>query len=181
MTLADRLSALVSAIGADIKSLSTRVTSLETSSGGGSVIAASSSDQSSTATSLADATGLSASVVANATYRVDAFVTFTSASVDTGLSLGYTLPTGALGMLEITIPSVSTWLSQMTRLITSAQSASVTGNGVEASGTPYTARMSGIIKVGSTAGTFQVRFASEVAGSSVTLKSGSEFVLTRVA
>jgi hypothetical protein len=179
MTLADQLSALAQAIGADIKSLLSRVSVLESSSGAGSVAAISSADQSSSSTTLADATGLSVSVAANATYRVDAFVKFSSASVDTGLALGYTLPASAVGMVEIAIPSVSTWLSQMTRLITSAQSDSATGNGVPAADTVYTARISGIIKTGATSGALQIRFASEVASSAVTLKSGSEILLTR--
>jgi len=180
MTLAERLSELVSAIGADIKSLATRVSTLEAGSGGGSTVAASSSDQSSSATTLADATGLSASVAASARYRLEAFVSFSSAAVDTGLSLGFTLPAGAVGMLEIAIPSVSTWSAPDTRLITSSQSGSITSPGVPAAATVYTARVSGIVKTGTTAGSFKIQFASEVSGSAVTLKSGSALVLTRL-
>ena len=141
--------------------------------------------QASSVTTLGDVTQLVEALVANAVYRVDCFVTFRSAATTTGLNLGFTAPSGAICQLEVVVPITST--AAATQLRTTFPTAgsvnvgNVLGTGVTATNTDQTARISGIIACGSTAGNFQVRFASEVNASAVTLQIGSSLVMQRIA
>jgi hypothetical protein len=143
------------------------------------------STQQSTTTALANVTELVASLVANATYEVDCFVTFQSAATSTGLVLGFTSPTGCRPMVEIVVPVTTTAASSQRRTIFPNSAATTSGNvrgtGVTATGSDHTARISGIIKNGATAGNFQIQFASENNGVAVTLQIGSTMQLTRLA
>lgn len=141
--------------------------------------------QASSVTTLGDVTQLVGALAANAVYTVDCFVTFRSAATTTGLNLGFTAPSGAICMLEVVVPITST--AAATQLRTTFPNAgsvnvgNVLGTGVTAINTDQTARISGIIACGSTAGNFQVRFASEVNASAVTLQIGSCLVMQRIA
>ena len=152
---------------------------------GTSQIVSLTSTQQSTATALANVTQLVASLEANATYTVDCFVTFQSAATTTGLNLGFTSPTGCNPMVEIVVPITSTAAASQLRTTFpnagSTTSGSVLGTGVTAINSNHTARLSGIIKNGGTAGNFQIQFATEVAASAVTLQIGSTMQLTRIA
>ena len=142
------------------------------------------STQQSTSTALADVTQLVEALVANATYRVDCFVTFQSAATTTGLNLGFTSPTGCVCSVEVVVPITSTAAATQLRTIFPNAAATNTGNvlgtGVTAINSNHTARISGIITNGANAGNFQVRFASEVAASAVTLQTSSVMVLERL-
>jgi hypothetical protein len=142
------------------------------------------STQQSTATALADVTQLVEALVANATYRVDCFVTFQSAATTTGLNLGFTSPTGCVCSVEVVVPITSTAAASQLRTIFPNAAATNTGNvlgtGVTAINSNHTARISGIITNGANAGNFQVRFATEVAASAVTLQTSSVMVLERL-
>ena len=143
------------------------------------------STQQSTATALANVTQLVGTLAANATYEIDCFVTFQSAATTTGLNLGFTSPTGCRPMVEIVVPIVSTAAASALRTTfpnaAATTSGNVLGTGVTAINSNHTARISGIIKNGATAGNFQIQFATEVAASAVTLQIGSTMQLTRIA
>lgn len=156
-------------------------------SGGGytPVIAKLTSTQASTATALADVTQLVGALVANGVYEVTCFVTFQSAATTTGLNLGFTSPTGTVCHLEVVVPVTSTAATNQLRTIFPSAAATNTGDvrgtGVTAVNSNHTARIMGVLHVGATAGNFQVRFASEISGSAVTLQVGSALVLKRIA
>jgi hypothetical protein len=142
------------------------------------------STQQSTTTALADVTQLVEALVANATYKIDCFVTFQSAATTTGLNLGFTSPTGCVCSVEVVVPITSTAAASQLRTIFPNAAATNTGNvlgtGVTAINSNHTARISGIITNGANAGNFQVRFATEVAASAVTLQTSSVMVLERL-
>ena len=142
------------------------------------------STQQSTSTALADVTQLVEALAANATYRVDCFVTFQSAATTTGLNLGFTSPTGCVCSVEVVVPITSTAAASQLRTTFPNAAATNTGNvlgtGVSTINTNQTARISGIITNGANAGNFQVRFATEVAASAVTLQTSSVMVLERL-
>ena len=143
------------------------------------------STQQSTTTALANVTQLVGTLAANATYLVDCFVSFQSAATTTGLNLGFTSPTGCRPMVEIVVPLVSTAAASALRTTfpnaASTTSGNVLGTGVTAINSNHTARISGIIVNGTTAGNFQIQFATEVNASAVTLQIGSTMHLTRIA
>ena len=140
--------------------------------------------QQSTTTALADVTQLVEALVANATYRIDCFVTFQSAATTTGLNLGFTSPTGCVCSVEVVVPITSTAAASQLRTIFPSAAATNTGNvlgtGVTAINSNHTARISGIITNGANAGNFQVRFATEVNASAITLQTSSVMVLERL-
>jgi hypothetical protein len=158
-------------------------------SGGGGLSAQTavmSETQASTVVTMANVTALALPMVANGVYQVNCFVTFQSAATTTGLGLGYTSPSGCRCMCEVVVPLTSTAVaSQLRTFFPSAAVAvntgSVLGTGVTAINSNHTARISGIVRNGATAGNFQVQFRSEVNASAVTLQIGSELQLIRIA
>ena len=142
------------------------------------------STQQSTTTALADVTQLVEALVANATYSINCFVTFQSAATTTGLNLGFTSPTGCVCSVEVVVPVTTTAAaSQLRKIFPNAaeiNTGNVLGTGVSAINTNQTARISGIITNGANAGNFQVRFATEVNASAITLQTSSVMVLERL-
>jgi hypothetical protein len=141
--------------------------------------------QQSTSTALANVTQLVEPMVANGVYRVDCFVTFRSAATTTGLNLGFTSPAGTICQLEVVVPITSTAAATQLRTTFPNSAATNTGNvlgtGVTTINNNQTARISGIVHCGATPGNFQVRFASEVNASAITLQIGSSLVMQRIA
>lgn len=142
--------------------------------------------QASTTTTLASVTQLALAMVANGVYRIDCFVTFQSAATTTGLNIGVSTPAGCRNMVEIVVPITSAAAATQLRIIypsaaVATNAGNVLGTGVSATATNHTARISGLIRNGGTAGTCQIQFATEVANSAVTLQAGSELLLTRIA
>lgn len=141
--------------------------------------------QASSVLALADVTQLVEAMVANGVYTVDCFVTFRSAATTTGLNLGFTSPAGTICELEVVVPITSTAAATQLRTIFPNSAATNTGNvlgtGVTTINNNQTARISGIVHCGATPGDFQVRFASEVNGSAITLQIGSSLVMQRIA
>lgn len=203
MSLSSRITDVIQAIGVAIKGKQATLvsgTNIKTInnqsllgsgdliiSGGGSTtqIARMASTQASTVTTLANINQLSLAMEANGVYQVDAFVTFQSAATTNGLGLGFTAPSGATCMLEVVVPITSTAVSTQLRTIfpnasATSNSGVVLGTGVTASNSNHTARISGIIRNGATAGNFQLQFRSEVASSAITLQIGSELHITKV-
>ena len=142
------------------------------------------SSQNSTSTTLANITGLTATLAANTTYRVDCFVTFQSAATTTGMNFGFTSPTGTVCMLEVVVPITNTAAASQLRTIfpnnSSTNTGSVLGTGVSTINSNHTARFSGIVKVGSTGGTFAAQFATEVSASAITIPAGSTMVIQQI-
>jgi len=165
------------------------VKEIAAASGGSSapapVIARLVATQASTVVALANITALVAPMVANGVYMCEAFVTFRSAATTTGINLGFTSPAGCEPMLEVVVPVATTANATALRKIfpnaADTVSGSVLGTGVTAVNANQTARISGIIINGATAGNFQLTFASEIAGSAITLQIDSTLVLTKVA
>lgn len=138
----------------------------------------------SSSTTLAS-TGLKLFVEANAVYEIDCFITFQSAATTTGLNLGLATPSGSTNRVEIVVPVTSTAAaSQLRTIFPNAAVASnlgnVIGTGVTATGSNHTGRISGIIEVGSNSGDCDIRYATEVASSAVTLQVGSVLKLRRI-
>ena len=142
------------------------------------------SSQNSTSATLANITGLTATLAANTTYSVDCFVTFQSAATTTGINFGFTSPTGTTCMLEVVVPITNTaGVSQLRTIFpnnSSANSGSVLGTAVSTINSNHTARFSGIIKVGGTGGTFAAQYATEVAASAITIPAGSTMVIQQI-
>lgn len=135
---------------------------------------------------LAAVTALALPMVANGIYQVECFVTFQSAATTTGLGLGFTSPTGCRVMAEIVVPITSTAAASQLRTnfpnaAVAVNTGSVVGTGVTAINSNHTARISGIVRNGATAGNFQIQARSEVNASAVTLQIGSELHLVRIA
>lgn len=143
------------------------------------------STQASSSTTLGNVTQLVEAMVANGVYTVNCFVTFQSAATTTGLNLGFTSPSGSICQLEVVVPITSTAAASQLRTTFPNAAATNTGNvlgtGVTAINSNHTARISGIVTCGATPGDFQVRFASEVNASAVTLQIGSSLVMQRIA
>lgn len=89
-------------------------------------------------------------------------------------------------MVEIVVPITSTAAATSLRTIfpnaaIATNLGNVLGTGVTAINSAHTARISGQILVGATAGNCQIQFASEVAASAITLQIGSRLTLLKVA
>jgi len=156
--------------------------------GGGSltfVDAALTSTQVFSTTTFANVTQLVAAMDANSTYLLNCFVTFQSAATTTGLGLGYTSPADCRVMAEIVVPITSTAAASQLRTMfpnaaVAANTGTVLGTGATAINSNHTARISGIIRTGATAGNFQVQARSEVAASNITLQIGSRLNLVKL-
>lgn len=128
-------------------------------------------DISSSVTAFGDATGLSFAVRAGVTYRFGFHVLFQAAATTTGIALamnGPSTPTifGQNSDIPITVS---------TRVLNNRRGYDVTGNpgtGVDTAGATLLALVYGTITP-SADGTLQLRYASEVATSAVTIKAGS--------
>jgi len=126
-------------------------------------------DTANSTTTLADATGLSFPVEANKDYLIEGFILWDTSATSVGI------------MLSATAPASPTYLAG--HYITDAangtpDSSSFNANNVvvTTSASPFTsgniARLGCILRNGSNAGTFQIRFAAETTGT-VTIKAGS--------
>lgn len=126
---------------------------------------------------LVDATGLVISLVADATYMVDAALTFQSAAVTTGLALAFTLPAGATISGRYEHPLTNTTSEGSFNNASGAVGANTTGVPAATTNLPLTGRW--VIKTAATAGDAQLQFRSEVAASAVTLKAGLSALIAR--
>lgn len=124
-----------------------------------------------------DATGLTVALAANATYLVDALLTFQAAAVTTGLALGFTLPAGATisGMYQHN--TTATAREGSYNIAAGAVKGNTTAVLVAAENVPLQARW--LIKTAATAGAAQLQFRTEVAASAVTLKAGLSAVIAQ--
>jgi hypothetical protein len=133
------------------------------------------SDRTNNTTSFADATGLSFSVAANTDYLFDFDVIFQTDAVTTGISLSVNGPTSPNDILY------DTAIYDGTNIVTANVRAYDTGTAttaIDAANTSTYAKVRGIFRNGANAGTFILRFKSEVGASTVTIKAGSAGKLT---
>jgi len=153
--------------------------------GGSLTVAKTTETQASTVTTFANLTELVASVAINSVYEVEAFVTFQSAATTTGLNLGFDAPAGSTCNFEVVVPVTSTAVSTQLRttfpnaLLTNT--GNVLGTGVTAINSNHTAKISGLLSTGATAGTLQLKFASEVNASAITVQIGSVLKVKKIA
>jgi hypothetical protein len=132
-----------------------------------------------TTTTLADATGLSFAAAANTYYHFKFVVVFRTAATTTGIQLSVAAPAtptvfSAKASIAIAADGASgEWQGWIT-----ASNDAVIGTGVQAANTDYVAIVEGTIRTGATAGTVQLRYASEVAASAVTIRNGSLAIIT---
>lgn len=144
-------------------------------------------DQSSTSTTLANASELALPMVSDGIYIVDCVITFQTADTTTGLNLGLITPSGCVNKAEIVVSVNHNAASAAQRRLIlpsggiSLNLGNVIGTGVLTINTNQSARISGILANGSTAGNFTIQFATEVSGSTATIKAGSYISLLRIA
>lgn len=170
MALDANLLSVIQAIGAGIKALFARVTPS---------ILRTTAAQASSSSTLANITGLTAPVVAGATYRVTGRVIYQSSGLAVGASVGYSAPSGSAGLLVIAIPNTALLSTGTATIRTSGATGSGTTTSVVATATNMVATLDGVLVVGATGGTFALQFASSGAGT-VTIQPGSTLVLEKL-
>ena len=141
--------------------------------------------QQSTIITYANITQLSLPVEANSLYEISAFLTFQSAATTTGAGFQIATPPGSKNFVEIVVPITSPNAPLQLRTIfpnaeVASNAGSVLGTGVTAINSNHTARISGIIKTGNTAGNCNLQFRSEIAASAITLQTDSIMVLKKI-
>jgi hypothetical protein len=135
-------------------------------------------DVTNSTTTLANVTGLAIALAANSTYAIDARVMFQMAATNTGLRLTQTVPSGATHVAQWNTP---TSLTARTLANQRAADTGAASTGVDAANANTLATGSFVVITGATAGTLQLRFASEVGGSNAVVKAGSNLVAIKVA
>jgi hypothetical protein len=129
-------------------------------------------------TTLANVTGLAIALAANSTYAIDARVMFQTAAANTGLRLTQTVPGGATHVAQWNTPTSLTARTLANQRATDTGAATT---GVDAANANTLATASFLVITGATAGNLQIRFASEVGGSTAVIKAGSNLVAIKVA
>ena len=143
------------------------------------------STQQNKTTTAAAITGFNTTMVPGGIYEIEAFVTFTSANTTNGISLNHTSPAGTEVHAEVSIP-VSTVAGNTAFHKTfpagaeNANGASATTS-VSAANAALTAHYKATVTCGSTAGDFQLTFASKTSNVAITIQAGSTYVSKRIA
>ena len=130
----------------------------------------------STVVTLANATGLSFAIVSGTYYHFKFYITFRSAATTTGIRLGLTFPAITRFASTANIPIAADGAGGLWQGWITTSGDAVVGTGVQAINTDYLAIVEGNI-LPSADGTLQLQFATEVAGSAVTVRQGSCGVL----
>lgn len=132
-------------------------------------------DVNNSGTGFADITGLVVPLSANRKYAIEAYLFYITAATTTGARFGCNGPTSpallALGQDSASTPGIAgtNIASGVISAYDTAMAASTTGPGAVRA----IAQIQGTIEVGSNAGNFAMRYASEVAASAVTVQRGS--------
>lgn len=119
-------------------------------------------------TTLAAVTGLSFAAAANTSYLVEVFGTFQSALTTTGIALALDIPSG-LVTGSVVHHTSTTALVGIEQIADAAVIAAISGVRAANTNVPVIAKF--IVAVGSTGGTAQLQFRSEIAASAVTMKA----------
>lgn len=124
-------------------------------------------------TTLANAVGLAIPMDANTTYGITARLLFQTAAANTGIRLTQTAPTGASVFAQWNTPtSLTANTVSNQRSIDSGTST----NSIDTANTTTLATAEIVVINGATAGSLQIRFASETAALNAVLKAGSHIV-----
>lgn len=126
------------------------------------------SDVANSTVTLADVTGLSFTVIANATYLVELTGTFQSAATTTGVAVALMIPSGSISGQALH-PISTTVSNSVEQNASAATSGATTGVRAAATNVPVWGRW--IVAVGATGGVVKMQFRSEVAASAVTMKA----------
>lgn len=126
-------------------------------------------DVANSTTTLSAVTGLSFAASANTTYRVEVIGAFQSAATTTGLALALDIPSGSV-IGQIVQTTSATALGGTEQTADNATTGATTGVRAVNTNVPVIAQF--VVAVGSTAGTVQLQFRSEIASSAVTMKAG---------
>lgn len=125
------------------------------------------SDVANSTTTLAAVTGLSFTATADTTYLVELVGTFQAAASTTGIAVALDIPSGSVSGLNVHMTgSTFGGTEQVADNATIGVSSAVRASNVNV---PILANF--IVAVGSTGGTVQLQFRSEVAASAVTMKA----------
>lgn len=160
-----------------------RVTAASNGSGGGGGATVTAhtvaSDQTSTSTSYADVTGMTASVAANKTYVFEAYINWTSSGSTEGIGLAVNGPASPTSLVaHVGINATANYYQYIT-IATSYDSGAVATNGAAA--TNRAAHVRGVITTGASSGTFTIRYRAETGGAnSATVKAGSALIMTEL-
>jgi hypothetical protein len=131
-------------------------------------------DNSTISTTLQPTTGLGFALAANTTYSFDYYIRFQTTVSTTGIALALTGPgSPAFINYAVNTPVAADGTAGMFSGWGTAYDDQTVGTGVQTAGTAYVARIHGIIQTGATPGTLLPRFRTEVAGSSVSVKTDS--------
>ena len=128
-------------------------------------------DRTSTVTSFANITDLTFNVLANTDYIFEAFLLFRSATTTTGIAFAATVPASPVAFaMYRTIPiSLTATAVGESR----ANDSGAASSGVDTVNVDNIALLTGILRNGANAGAVTLRFASEVAATSVIVRTGS--------
>ena len=131
-------------------------------------------DVSNSTTTFADITGLSFSVDANKDYIFEAWLIFQTAATTTGIAIAGNGPASPTAfVLHAAIPVGITLYASDSNLASRAYDTGTPSTGIDVANANTLAHVVGILRNGVNAGTFALRFKSEVAASAVTIKIGS--------
>lgn len=144
--------------------------------GGGPVTVRLTADRATTLTAYQDATGLSFAVTAGQFYSFYFWVMFQTAATTTGLNLSLNAPANNFLVFNVDTPTSATARTLSNRR---AVNTGATATAIDAANANTLAVIRGTINP-TASGTLIVRFASEIAGSNVTVKAGSSGVLYTV-
>lgn len=137
------------------------------------------STQTTTSATLVDCTGLSVSVDASSTYQIEGFILFQSANVNNGVGVSLNGPASPTE-IAFNIQLARTALINFNSNAKAYNEFAIMPD-VGTANTTYFALMNGTLVNGANAGTLQVRFASENAGTTVRIVAGSSLRLRKIA
>ena len=149
--------------------------------GGGATITAHSvaSDQTSSSTSYADVTGLTASVAANTTYVFEAYIIWQSSGSPEGIGLAVNGPASPTLLVSHAAANTSANYYQFITITTAYDTGVLATQGAGA--TNRAAHVRGVITTGASSGTFAIRYRAETGGAnSATVKTGSTLIMTEL-
>lgn len=159
-----------------------RITAATNGSGGGGgatiTVHSVASDQTSTSTSYADVTGLTAAVAANTTYQFEAYINWKSSGGTEGIGLAINGPASP------TVLVVHVGINAAANFYQFAGNATYDSGVVATVGGSATVRIAhvrGVITTGGTSGTLAIRYRAETgSANSATVVAGSSLILTAI-
>lgn len=163
--------ASVAAIESSIASVSSDIATLNEESWTNLVLG---SDFSTTSDSDTNVTGLSFTPVANTTYLIEAYCLLRTETAIVGPRLGMSTPSGCDGAYNIMVPNSNTAMAFQAQGAMGDAPANAASLGVPLTTASYLGTINAVIVTGSSpSGDVQVTLASAVAGTSVTIRTGS--------